>query len=144
MMAFKKLGFLVLFLQTLLFTVVSAECGCPYATSHQPNRAPQPVGTIPDQTIFANSTDCGPNNLYFDVTPYFDSSGEALTYCLSSLSYQGDISNLTVTLNPFTGILTIPVGWFAVFTAINLHIVAKNPYGSATQHMKVNLDPCGG
>jgi hypothetical protein len=139
----KKLGFLILSSQALLLSSYANGC-CFSSNTEQPNLGPEPVGTIPDVTLFAGSNDCGPTSLQFDVTPYFDGLGHPLTYCLSSVSYQGDISNLTVTLNPFTGQLNIPAGWFGVFVGIDLHIVVKNPYGSAEQHMRVNLDPCGG
>jgi hypothetical protein len=139
----KKLGFLILSSQALLLGS-DANCCSLFSHEEEPNLGPQPVGTIPDATLFAGSNECGPTSLDFDVTPYFDGMGHPLTYCLSSVSYEGDISDLTVTLNPFTGALHIPAGWFGCFVAINLHLIAKNAHGSAEQHMKVNLDPCGG
>jgi hypothetical protein len=108
---------------------------------HQP---PEAFGTIEDQTLSLNPIDCGPNSLNFDVTPYFDSHGDSLNYCLSSIDIEGSVTNFKITLNPFTGKLTIPEGWWGVNTNIYLHIVAKNPYGSATQPMKIFLEPCGG
>ena len=119
-----------------LFSQINAD-----ATSHSP---PVAVGTIADQTIFVPNDDCGPMSLHFDLTPYFDGQGEALTYCLSHLFIEGDASNLTLTLNPFTGMLDIPVGWFGINTTINLKMIAKNPYGSISQTMKIFLEPCGG
>lgn len=127
----KKLGFLVLSSQALLLSGFATESG------------PQAVGTIPPQAIYAGGVECGtPDNLNFDLTPYFDAAGEPITYCLSSLSCQGDTTNLVVTLDPYTGILTIPVGWFAAGAVIDLNIVAKNPYGNAMQHMTVSLNSC--
>lgn len=142
-MNFKKLGFLALFVQALLINNYAQACGCQGA-AQVPDLGPQPVGTIPDQTLFANSTDCGPNSLSFDLTPYFDSLGQPLSYCLSNLLIDGDVSNLNVTVNPFTGLLTVPLGWFGVNTTIHLTFVGKNPFGSAMQHMQIFLEPCGG
>ena len=94
--------------------------------------------------IFVPNADCGPMSLHFDITPFFDSHDEPLTYCLSDMFIDGSVSNLTIALNPFTGMLDVPVGWFGVRTTINLKIIAKNPYGSAFQTMKILLEPCGG
>lgn len=138
-----KLILCVLSAQILFgFNSVAAD-PCPNAASvwHYP---PHAKGTIPDQTLSANSTDCGPNSLQFDITPYFESHGEPLVYCLSNITIDGDVSNLKVTLNPFDGMLNIPVGWFGVNTTITLKFIAKNPYGSGSQLMKVFLTPCGG
>ncbi|GEM_PF-4328251 len=131
----KKLGFLVF---SLLTCHISHACDC--NCSH----APEAVGTIEDQTIFANSTNCGPNSLHFDLSPYFDSYGEPLSYCLSHVSIEGQVSNLNLSVNPFTGILEVPEGWFGVETTLHLNIVGKNPEGSAMQQMTIYLAPCGG
>lgn len=135
----RKLGFLALSTQALLISNHSEACDCLCES-----RAPKAIGTIEDQTIFANSTDCGPDSLHFDLTPYFDSFGEPLSYCLSNLSIEGDVSNLNLTVNPFTGMLNVPPGWFGVNTTIHLTIVGKNPEGNAMQHMNIFLEPCGG
>jgi len=134
----KKLGLLTSSLALLIVNSSEAcDCSC---ESH----APKPVGTIEDQTIFVGSTGCGSSCLHFDLTPYFDSYGQPLSYCLSNLSIEGDVSNLNVTVNPFTGMLNVPQGWFGVNTVIHLTIIGKNPEGSAMQHMNIFLEPCGG
>jgi hypothetical protein len=132
----KKLGFLVL---SVLISSNSEACDCQCGS-----KAPKPVGTIEDQMIFVGSTGCGPGSLQFDLTPYFNSYGEPLSYCLSNVAIDGDVSNLNVTVNPFTGMLNVPIGWFGVNTTIHLTIIGKNPEGSATQHMNIMLEPCGG
>jgi hypothetical protein len=131
----KKLGFLAF---SLFACHTSHACDC------QGSHPPESVGTIEDQTIFVNSTDCGPNSLHFDLTPYFNSFGQPLSYCLSHMVVDGDVSNLNLSVNPFTGMLDVPQGWFGVNTALRLTIVGKNPKGSAMQHMTIYLEPCGG
>lgn len=133
----KKLGLFFLAVQSSLF------CN-PSHSLQRTAPVPEAVGTIEDQMIFANSTDCGPNTLEFDIKPYFNSYGEPLSYCLSNIYIEGDVSNLNVTLDPYHGMLHIPLGWFGVNTTIHLQFVGKNPYGSAMQHMRVFLEPCGG
>lgn len=115
-----------------------------FATCAFAHTPPHAVGSIEDQMIFANSTDCGPNSLLFDISPYFEAGGDPLTYCLTEMFIDGDVSNLKVTLNPFNGLLDVPIGWFGVNTTIHLKFVAKNPYGSADQKMRIFLEPCGG
>jgi hypothetical protein len=105
---------------------------------------PRPIGKIEDQTIFVLNEDSGPMSLHFDLTPFFESGSEPLNYCVSNMFIDGNVSDLTIILNPFTGMLDIPIGWFGAHTIINLKIIAKNPYGSAFQSMKVLLESCGG
>jgi hypothetical protein len=124
-----------------------ATSQCPYADLSRglgTHTAPVAIGTIHDETLFVPNDHCGPMSLDFDVTPFFDGHKEPLTYALSSVFIEGQASQLTITLDPFTGVLEIPVGWFGVNTTIHLHIIAKNPYGSASQNMRVFLEPCGG
>lgn len=106
---------------------------------------PKAVGTIQDQIIFVNGNACGDNQLTLNIAAYFDGQGEPLTYCLSSIHIKGGtVESLNISLNPFNGYLNIPLGWFGVSTVVELKIIAKNPYGSAQQEMKVYLEPCGG
>jgi hypothetical protein len=129
-------------LLTLCWVAISFEGFA--STSSVFHHAPQALGTIEDQILMVNGNFCGPNFLNFDVTPYFEGYGEPLSYCLSSVNIEGTVSNLQVTLNPYNGLLQIPLGWFGVQTLIKLHIIAKNPYGSAMQTMDIYLEACGG
>jgi hypothetical protein len=142
------------FFNLLSLSIVTLCAAIPAYSSQQAalesgyHQSPEIVSPIPDQTIFANGDACGPNALYLDLSPYFTGFGEPLTFCLSSCniqsSPQGAVSQLKITLDPFTGLLSIPPGWFAVWATLDLNIVVKNPYGSAEQSMRVYLLPCGG
>jgi hypothetical protein len=130
-----------IFVFCLLFIITSIHG---YARTSSIYPSPLPVGTIQDQTLTIPGNFCGPNYLHFDISPYFEGYGEPLTYCLSSVNIEGSVSNLQVTLNPYEGLLQIPMGWFGSHVLIQLHIIAKNPFGSAMQTMDIYLEPCGG
>ena len=113
------------------------------AEHHKP---PIAVGTIDEVVLTIGSNSCGPDELSLSLLPYFESYGEPLTYCLSSFIIDGStVEHFGIQLNPYTGLLTVPSGWFASPSAtIKLRIVAKNPYGSAMQKMNITLGVCGG
>lgn len=128
---------------TYLLCFLFINCPSIYASPSQ--KPPSSVGLIADQSL-STSTDCGPDSLNLDLTPYFNSYGAPLTYCLSKVSTTGSpIETISIQLDPFTGLLSIPAGWFAgPYTTIKLKIIAKNGFGSASQTMNVFLEACGG
>jgi hypothetical protein len=127
------------------FTFLMCPAGNVRASIPEAIGTPEAVGTIEDQILSVNGNACGPDKLSLSIAPYFNGHGEPLTYCLSSINLKGgDVENLLITLNPFDGLLNVPLGWFGVGTTIELRIIAKNPYGSAQQEMKILLEPCGG
>ena len=93
-----------------------------------PNRAPEPAGSLPDQTVQAGQT------ATLDVSPYFtDADGDALSYAAATSSSSVSTASVSGAVVTIQG---VAVG------ETTLTVTARDPDGgSATQQVSVTVTP---